>query len=58
MEGVSDAFLCSAVRTLDKAATAAALCELSPERAGFRDVALAEEVGLKAEFNAAIAEAL
>lgn len=49
----------SAVRTFDRAATAAALCEAAlfpPERGA--EVAFGDEVEVKAEFKAARAEAL
>lgn len=54
----SCAFLCSAVRTEDKAATAAALCDPVLPAAGFGDAPLPPEDGLNAEVKAAKAEAL
>lgn len=57
-EEASDAFFCSAVRTLERAATAAALCEPWTARTSFVCVDLGEDVGLKAEDRAANAEAL
>lgn len=57
-EEASDAFFCSAVRTFERAATAAALCEPWPARTGFVGVDLGEDVDLKAEDRAANAEAL
>lgn len=53
----ASAFFCSAVRTEDRAATAAALCDAWPETDGFEDV-LPPEDGLNAEDKAAKAEAL
>lgn len=51
------AFFCSTVRTEDRAATAAVLCDLWPETVGFGDAVLTPD-GLNAEDKAAKAEAL
>lgn len=56
---VSDSpFFCSAVKTEDKAATAAARCDPWPDRDDFDDVILEVEDGLNADDSAAKADAL
>lgn len=57
LEGASEDIF-SAVRTLDSAATAAALCDPWLECIGFAVDVLGPEEGLNADDNAAIAEAL
>lgn len=55
---VSGLLLCSAVRTVDSAATAAALCDPWLDRDGFGAPILVLEDGLNAEDRAASADAL